>query len=306
MSPILYLLLKAKAAAQGETRTWADGKTRKKIGKKWVVVKETGGTKTKDRIEADTWRRAQEYLGYALTTTHGDSVDMVLQKYNLQGVDDIIDYVKEHGQEGVSRLYREAVDDIRSMPGSPKDKQAAIKLFGQSLIQIRDQYVSQPKEKLTVKVTSKTGKEYYTYEEGKHSEELPSIKPSAMEAAKKKLGGWPVTGTLSTTHVRKMLETGAAKLTSGKIDGRKPWVMPKKAEDMELAYKGDSLTIRVKQVAQKKERTRATAKVEIKIPYAYAKAFLLNQIESKRTRNNFIFRMEHSQGYRNYMEKKGA
>ncbi len=87
------------------------------------------------------------------------------------------------------------------------------------------------------------------------------------------------------------------------MDNKKPWILPKKAEDMELKYTGDGLIINVKQIDKKKERTRATAKAEIKIPFTFAKAFLLNQIESKRTRNNFIFRMEHSQGYRNYMER---
>lgn len=304
MNRTLHLLLKAKAAAQGETRTWADGKTRKKVGKKWVVVE--GGQKSEARRKADAWRRAQESLAYALSTSHGDSVDMVLQKYNLGGVDDIIEYLKDKPPGAASQLYREVVDDIRAMPGTPKDKQATIKLFGQALIQIRDQYVSQPKEKLMVKKTSKTGKTYYEYEEGKHTDELPVIKPSVLKKEKAKMGGWTVTGSLGTEHVRKMLETGAAKLVSGKIDGRKPWVMPDKAEDMELKYTGDALTIHVKQVEKKKKRTRATAKVDIKIPYAYAKAFLLNHIDRKRTRNNFIFRLEHSQGYRNYLDKAGA
>lgn len=304
MNRTLYLLLKAKAAAQGETHTWADGKTRKKVGKKWVVV--AGGQKSEERQKADSWRRAQESLAYALSTVHGDSVDMVLQKYNLNGVDDIIEYLKDKPPGAASQLYREAVDDIRAMPGTPKDKQAAIKLFGQALIQIRDQYVSQPKEKLKIKKTSKTGKTYYEYDEGKHTDELPLIKPSVLKKEKAKMGGWTVTGNLSTTHVRKMLETGAAKLVSGNIDGRKPWVMPDKAEDMDLSYTGKALTIHVKQVEKKKKRTRATAKVDIKIPYAYAKAFLLNQIDRKRTRNNFIFRMERSKGYRDYLDRAGA
>ncbi len=297
-------LFKAKRAAQGEVRVWKDGKKRRKVGKKWVVVE--GGQKTEARQLADAWRKGQALFDYSLTTSLGGEIDEVLQGRGIRSFDDLVETIKEGSADTAHKIFKDAVDSIRSVPGTPGEKKAAVDLFGRALILLKDQYVTKPKARLTVTKTSKKGKQYRAYEEGKHTTELPSIKPSTAKAEKAKLGGWSVTGTLTTAHVKKMLQSGIATVTMGEPKEKKAWVLPKKAEDMEQKYKSDHLLIRVKQVDKKKQRTRATAKVEIKLPYAFAKAFLLNQIESKRTRNNFIFRMEHSQGYRDYMEKYGA
>jgi len=300
----MNLILKAKAAAQGETHTWADGTTRKKVGKKWVVVE--GGQKGEKQVLADSWRRGREYFNYAMTTNLGSEVDAVMQARNIKGFEGLVEAIKNGPADTAHQIYKDVVDRVKSTPAPVGDKKAVVDLIGRSLIQLKERFSTKPKVKLTITKTSKKGKEYRTYEEGKHDTALPVMKASRVKTEKKRMGGWSVTGDLSTSHIRAMIKTKVAKLTAGLPNGKKKWILPKKAEDMDLKYKGDSLTIRVKQIVKKKERTRATAKAEIKIPYSFAKAFLLNQIASKRTRNNFIFRMEHSSGYRNYMERYGA
>ena len=300
----MHFLMKAKAAAQGETRTWADGKTRKKVGKKWIVVE--GGVKTEERQAADAWRRGRIFFDHSLATNLGVVVADVLQDYDVSSYNDLIEKIKTGSHDTAHRIYKDVVDRIRETPGTVGERKAVVDPFGRALIQIRDQYAIRPKTKLTVTRVSKKGKTYRTYDEGKHSPELPSMKPSVVQAAQRKMGGWSVTGTLLSTHIQKMLRAGGAKIVSGKVSPRKAWILPKKAVDMQLSYKGDVLKIIVKQVAQKEQRTRATAKVEISIPYALAKAFLMTQVDSKRTRNNFIYRMERSPGYRDYLEAYGA
>lgn len=298
------LIIKAKSAMQGETRIWADGKTRKKIGKKWIVV--DGGTKTEKRIIADAWRRGQMFYDYSMTTNLGDIIDSVLQRRGISNYNDLVEAIKRGPQDTAHRIYKEAIDQIRKTLAPVGDKKAASDLLGKTLIILKETFSSKPKSRLTITKTSRKGKEYRTYAEGKHTTELPPIKASRIKTERKKMGGWSITGPLTTQHIRGMLANQGAKVISGQIDARKKWVLPVKAEDMELKYRGDSLTIQVKQIVKKKERTRATAKVEIKIPYAFAKAFLLNQIKSIRTRNTFIFKLEHSQGYRDYLGRYGA
>ena len=300
----MKLILKAKAAAQGETRVWKDGKTREKVGKKWIVV--SGGTKTPERQMADAWRVAQEHFDFALSSSLGHLVEQVMLESGITSFEGLVEKIQNGPQDTAHRLFKKLVDKTRQVPTMAGDRKFVVDEFGQSLIRLKDQYSTQAKAKLTITKTSKTGKKYRTYEEGKHNTELPPIKATRLKTEKRRLGGWSVSGELKTEHVRRMLATKSAKITHGKPDARKKWVLPKKAEDMELKYKGDSLMIRVKQVVMKDKRTRATAKAEIKIPYAYAKGFLLNQIVSKRTRNNFVFRLEHSAGYRNYLEKYGS
>lgn len=301
---MMNLLYKAKAAAQGETRTWADGKTRKKVGKKWIIVE--GGSKTPARQLSDAWRRGQEYFDYSMTTNLGELVEDVLQDRGIEGYKGLVEEIKEGPPNTAHVLYKELVDKVRSALAPTGDKKAVVDLFGKTLIQLRNQYSTKPKTRLTITRTSKKGKVYRTYEEGKHSSELPAIQPSKIQEDTKKMGGWSITGSLTTTNIKRMIKEKSAKLISGTVDPKKEWILPKKAEDMGITYRGDSLMIRVKQVDQKAQRTRATAKVEIDIPYTFAKSFLLNQIASKRTRNNFIFRMEHSAGYREYMERYGT
>lgn len=295
-------LLKAKAAAQGETRVWSDGKTRKKVGKKWVVVGHEEEAKQK------TTKEAQQYFDHAMATGLGEVVEEVLQNHGVDGFDQLVDKIKTGPRDTAHKMYKEIVDTVRQDSASTnEEKQTTLHLIGTSLVRLKDQFVSGPKAKAKVKVTSESGKTYYKYPGSTFgaTDELPTLKPSAIAAARKKMGGWSVTGKLESKHVREMIKKGTAELISGKIDGKKKWHMPKKAEDMELKYSGDSLKITVKQVKKVKERTRATAKAEIKIPYAFAKAFLVNHIDSKKTRNNFIYRMENSKGYRAFMERAG-
>lgn len=295
----MNLILKAKAAAQGETRTWRDGRTREKVGKKWVVISDG----KKEKVIGDAGKRAKDFYNYAMTTNLGNVIEDVMLSRNLIDYEGLVTSIKDGPSDTAHRIYKDVVDRVRTIKAPIGDKKAVVDLMGRSLIQLKELYSTKPKVRLSITKTSKKGKEYRGYEEGKHDMSLPVMKASRVKTDKKKMGGWSVTGALSTTHIRAMLKTKAAKITAGTPNGKRKWILPKKGEDMELKYKGDGLVIHVKQVVKKQERTRATAKADIKIPYTFAKAFLLNQIASKRTRNNFIFRMEHSKGYKDYMER---
>jgi hypothetical protein len=295
-------LLKAKAAAQGTVSVWADGTTRKKVGNKWVAISSTVQSAKK------VTEVAEQHFNYAMTTNMGGIVEKILNKYGVKDFNSLMNKIKTGSSDTAHKMYKDIVDTLNSSKGTQEDRQTAAHLIGTALVKLKDHFSTGPKAKAKIKVTSKKGKEYYKYPSSVAgvTEELPLLKPSAISRDKKKMGGWSVTGSLSSSQVNTMIKNGTAKLVSGKINSKKLWVLPKKAEDMELKYTGDSLLIHVKQVRKIKDRTRATAKVDIKIPYTFAKGFLLNQIGSKKTRNNFIFRMENSSGYRKFMEKNGA
>lgn len=300
----LTILNKAKAAIQGATSVWADGTTRKKVGKKWIIINTGAHVKKEKQIETSVRQKAYGYYGYALATSLGGVVDNVLQKMGIKDFTALVEKIKTGASDTAHKIYKQIVDAVNVKGGAPGDKQAALDMIGRSLIALRNQFSVKPKTALMVKVPSKKkGEEYYQY---KKKAKLPTLKASAISKAKKKMGGWSVTGKLDSKSVHGMLKTKAAKLISGKIDSKKKWIMPKKATDLDLKYKGNSLLIRVKQIRKIKDRTRATAKVEIKIPYEYAKAFLESHIKSVRTKQNFIFRMERSAGYRDFLERAAA
>jgi len=299
ITPKLEDMLKAKAAAPGETRTHRDGRTWKKVGKKWVLVSNV------QKVVAKTVENSETYFDHAMTTNLGGEVIRILESHGVSDFPSLVEKIKRGAPDTAHKIYKDIFDQIDKGPGTTTNKQAALHLIGTVLVNLRDQYTEGPKVKSTIKVTSHTsGKEYYKQDHV--SVELPTIKPTEILAAKNKMGGWPITTELETSHVKAMLKNGSAKLIAGKIDPKRKWVMPKKAEDMVLKYAGDSLLIHVKQVRNVDKRTRATAKVDINIPYAFAKAFLLKHIESKKTRNNFIFRMELSKGYRAFLERAGS
>jgi hypothetical protein len=297
-------LLKGPVAAQGETRVWADGQTHKKVGKRWITVRTAGGRvrSTKAKV-ADVWRAGQQHFDFAMTTNLGDEVEAILHDEGIDSYEDLVAKIKTGTRGTAHKLYKKLVDRIRTVTAPPSDKGAALHMIGSSLVKLNEVYAAQPKVKVTVKTTSKTGKEYYRQIKG---EELPTLKASSVATAKRKMGGWSVTGPLTSKHVRAMIKKKSAKLVSGKIDSKKKWHLPKKSEDMQIKYKGNHLLIRVKQVRKGKERTRASAKVEVKVPYAFAKAYLLKQVESRKVAKNLIFRMENSSGYRKFLSRSGA
>jgi hypothetical protein len=299
----LTILNKAKAAAQGATSVWADGTTRKKVGKKWIVVNTGVPTAKGKNMEASVRRKAHGYYGYAMATKLGGVVDDVLQKMGAKDFEGLIKKIKTGTSDMAHRIYRQIVDAVNAEGGAPGDKQAALDMMGRSLIALRNQFSVMPKTALTIKTAGKKGAMYY---KPKKEPKLPTLKASVISKAKKKMGGWSVTGKLDSKSVRKMLKTGAAKLISGTINSGKKWVMPEKAKDLDLKYKGNSLLIRVKQVRKIKSQVRFSAMVEIRIPYEYAKAFLESHIKSVRTKQNFIFRMERSAGYRNFLGRAAA
>ena len=302
MELMIRTLLKHVTANQGEIRTWADGITRKKTGKKWVVV---STERTMEQKKIDVQRKGRIYFDYAMATNLGGVVEQSLQSMGVHGYDSLVDKIKTGSQDTAHKIYKQIVDTIKADTAPQGDKQAAIDMIGRSLVALKQQFVTGPKTQLTVSVTSKKGKGT-TYRKYEKEDKLPTIKASALRTAKKKMGGWNVTGKLESKHIKEMIANKSAKLTYGKIDSKKKWEMPYKLEDIELKYKGKSLLIKVKQTRKMKERTRAIAKVEIKIPYAYAKAFLQSQVKTKKTANKIIFKMERSSGYRDFLERSGA
>lgn len=306
---MMILFCKAKKAAPGEIRHRKDGRDWRKIGIKWARVPAI------HKVVLNDLQEAEHHFNYAMTTRMGNVVAEVLSRHDITDFNSLVAKLKNGLPDTAHKVYKEMYDTINSSPGTHEDKQAALHFIGHALVKVKALHVESTKANMQVKVTSKTGKEYYRSQIGATgktgrgdliSMELPLLKPTTIAAAKKRVGGWSVTGTLETLHVRAMLANGTAKLTYGKLNAKKPWVMPSKAEDMHLRYLGDSLLIRVKQSSKRAQRTSPVAKVEIKLPYAFAKAFLIHHIESVRTRNNFIFRMEHSKGYAAFLDKAGA
>jgi len=296
-------LSKTKAAAQGELRTRADGRTYKKTGKKWIVQAAFRKPRTTKHVEADAWRKGLLYYEYAMTSNLGGVVDDALQKMGIADYDALVKKIKTGSIDTAHKIYKQVVDSVTATGELVEDRQAVLHLIGQTLVTLHKHYTTRMKATATVRVTSKKGKEYYKYKE---TPELPTLKASAIAKAKKKMSGWSVTGELESKHVRAMLKTKTAKLISGKIDSKKKWHMPEKAADLELTYKGKALLIHVKQIRKTPQKTKATAKAEIKVPYEFAKAFLQAHIKSVRTRDNFIFRMERSAGYRSFLERAVA
>jgi hypothetical protein len=300
---MIYTITKAKALPENTVRTWADGNKYKKVGKKWIKIAET--KTTEEQIEAKK-ESAQSYFEYSMASSLGAIVDDVLQSRGIFSFEGLVKDIKNNDASQAHRIYKDVVDRVRRANATPGEKQSVLDMFGRSLLKLKNTYSTRPKTKLKTKVISKKGNVYYDYKEGKHSTELPVVKPSILSAAKKRVGGWDITGELSTEHVRRMIKNKNAKVLKGKPKSGKKWYLPKKAKDMELKYNGDGLTIMVRQKGKKEgSKTYYSAVVQFKIPYAYAKAFLLNQISSVRTRNNFIFRMEHSAGYRKFLDKAG-
>lgn len=290
-------LIKAKAAQQGEVHTRKDGRRWKKVGKKWMVVSNV------QKVSAKADETAETYFDHAMATNLGADVARILEEHGITDFPSLVKKIKNGPADTAHKIYKDLFDRINGSPGTAQDKQVALHLMGTVLVKMHEQYTPELKIKNTIKVKSRTGKEYYVKE--RVSLELPMVKPTEILAAKKKMGGWPITTQIETKHIKAMLKTGAAKLVAGKIDPKRKWVMPTKASDMALKYAGDSLLVHFKQVKTIDKRTRAVSKVDVSIPYAFAKAFLLKHIESKKTRNNFIFRMELSKGYRAFLERAG-
>lgn len=294
-----------KAAAQiGEVRSWKTGDWKKISATKWVKV--VGERKTEERQRADAWRKAQQHFDYAMTSSLGYILDSVLVSRGVSSFDDLTEKIKKGDRALSSNIYREVMEKLRGENAPLGYKRDLADNVGRALLILRDQFSTAQKVDLTIKKTNKKGKKYrITQAQQKVSNELPSLKPTVIRNAKKKVGGWNVTGPITHQNIKAMIANKTAKLTYGKIVANRKWEMPKKAEDMEFKYKGNHLLLKLRQTKSMKKgdkRASTTARVEIKLPYAYAKAFLLNHIKSVRTRNNFIFRLERSEGYRRFLE----
>lgn len=286
---------KGKAADEGAVHTWKDGKSRRKVGKKWVLVSNVSDFKEKVLSESET------YYNYAMTTNMGDVVEYALNDMGISTYDELVDHLKGGPSDTAHQIYKKIVDTVTEYPGTHTDKQAAIHLIGTALVRLRDT-LSGPKTKLTIKKTSPKGKDYYAYSSESGP---PTLKASAISAAKRKVGGWTVTGPIGTDNVRKMLKNKNATLVSGKIDSRRKWEMLKGSKGLQFKYGGDSLNVTMIQMRNAGKLRRETARVSINIPYAFVHAFL-NSHTNKKTRNNYIHMIERSKGYREFLKREGA
>lgn len=291
----MILFLKAKAAAPGEVRTHKDGRKWRKMGKRWVYVPSA------HKAVAKVLDTAESHYSHAILGSFGKDISDILGKHGVMDFDGLTEKIKTGKSDVAHKMYKDIVDHIIAAPGERPAKQAAIHLIGTSLVKLRDQLNTAKKPTTYMQVKSSKGKEYFRKE--KISTTLPLLKPSVVLAAKKKMGGWVPTGKLESKHVREMLANGTATLVSGKVDAKKSWVMPDRIGDITLKYTGDSLILHVKQVRSATERTRAISKVDIALPYAFSKAFILKHIERVRTRNTLIFKLEMSKGYKLFLEK---
>lgn len=292
------ILVKAKALPEGTVRSRRDGHRYKKVGSRWIRI---ASTKTLVDQEKETINTAENYFNQSMASNLGWAVENVLDVRGINGFKGLIAAIKKGPVDTAHSIYKQIVDDIREANGTVGDKKAVVDFIGRSLLYLKNQYASKPVPRLSVTRTSKTGKEYR-----EKKSYLPVIKASVASRELKKIGGWSVTGPLTTGAVKSMLSTGSAKMLSGKLSAKKKWILPQKAEDMSFSFRGNGLTIIAKQVNMREKRTRATAKVSITIPYAFLHSFLHTHIKSARTRNNFARRIELSPGYIDYMDSARA
>lgn len=293
------LLLKRKAEPEGTIRKWGK-ETFKKIGKRWIrIPKERTEEKQLDVVK----KKAEQYFDYALTTyLGGDLSNFLSEKEDIFGFNDLFNRIKDGSGDEAHKLYKKVVDYFRSKPEQPQLKQAVLDYFGRSLILLRDYFSSKPKTRLVIKRTSKKGTVYY--KKPKTKTDLPVLKPTQVKKVFQALGNWNVTQPLKSIHVERMLKTGTAQKISGKINPVKKWELPQSIKEIDLRYKGDTLGLIVKQVQKRKgKRDLVTARVRIELPYEVAKQYILSQVKKVRTRNNLLFRLEHSAGYRSFLEK---
>jgi len=303
MSDFIYTpfeLLKGKAVPVGTVTTYSNGEKWKKLQSgKWTrVIDDSKSEQHTNYIN----KTAQRHFDYAMTSSMGHIIDNALKVNGVDSFESLVDSIKKGDQALSSRIYKTAVDSMREAKAEKGVKKATLDNFGRALIMLRGEYGNSVKARLTMDVKSKSGKVYRAKPKSGNTD-LPQLKATVILKEKKKMGGWSVTGNLTSGMVSKMIKNKTATLVSGKINAKKKWVMPSKAVDLDMSYTGKHLGITVKQVSKVKKRNKVTAKVFIKVPYAFAKAFLLSHITSVRTRNNIIFRMENSKGYRNYIEK---
>lgn len=291
----MKLLLKHKAYPEGTIRKWADGTTRKKVGKLWVKVHAA------DKFINKRNKKANQYMNYALTSSLGDVIEKVFQSKHIKDFKGLTNYVGKKSYNAASNLFREikgAVDKT----DKPKDaKKFALTMIGHSLVMLHNEYWGAEKPKVTLKVKTKNGKEYYK----RKPKELPVFSAKTLQQAKRKLGGWSDMKKLpSTNQLKVMLKKKSAKLVSGKPSDKLEWNVGKKLKDVVVPWRPEEkgIIVNLKQFKKVNTRNSVLAHVQVKIPYAYAPAFLTNHITSIRTRNNLMGQLERSKGYKNFLE----
>lgn len=296
-APIHWNLMKGKgkAANEGAVHTWKDGKSRRKVGKTWVLVPNVSDFK--ERVVSES----EHYFNYAMASNMGDVVEYALNDMGISTYEELVERIKSGTSDTAHTVYKKIVDTIREYPGVHSDKQAAMHLVGTSIVRLRDTFAG-PKAKLTVTKTSPKGTKYYAYD---GSTGAPTLKASAVAAAKRKMGGWTVTGPLNTDNVRKMLKNKSATMVSGKLDARRKWETLRGSKGLQFKYGGDSLNVTMIQMRSAGKLRRETARVSIDIPYAFVHAFLNKHI-SKKTRNNYIHMIERSKGYSEFLKREGS
>jgi hypothetical protein len=304
-------LLKAKAASEGETRIWADGKKHKKLGRKWVTVG-SAETAPVERIQKKEVK-AQRLFDYAVTSELGDTVSEVLGSRGVSDYPGLVKYLQSQPVGAAHKIFKEVVDRIEDGPGNHADKQSTIHLIGQALVRTKENLAAQPKVRMTIKrnktkaVQSKTGKTYREVYSKRYDYEMPPLKPSAVAAVQQSMGGWTVTGPLSTKHVKAMVKTGKATGVSGKPVAGLDWTMPDTLDGFKLKYSGTDLQVRMRQYSTTPKGYRKLAsEVDVSVPYAFAVSFVDSQVKQKKIRNSLIYRMVNSKGFKEFLGRDAA
>ena len=299
-----FIKAKGKIAPQGVPVQWSDGSWHKKVGKKWVNVKGPAGEEHTGKVQKDV-AKAEQKLKLAFTASQAglDLKDIVKERFKIETFADLENKVKSESRDALSDMFKRTFDTLMKQSTAPSgQKLYAMQLFG-GAINIMSGYFGQPKKRMTIDVKSKTGK---VYRKAKAAP-VQSFKPTQLKAAKTKTAGWENMSVLpSVEQVRGMINKGSAKLISGKLDSKKKIAFMRnlKLEDVAVPFKKGAKGIKVKmyQLIQKAKRKKATATVEVTIPYPYARTFLEHQVTSTATRNNLLGQLVRSEPYREVLK----
>jgi len=283
---------KAKALPEGTVRQWG-GRKYKKIGNMWVSVSD--GKDVSSRV----LKRAELHFESAIASgLPGVAIiDMLEKVYKIKGFKDLRKYVQTHTREESVSLYKNLWSYVSKM-GLPKSRvRYAFDNLVKTMILLQD-FHGIPKKKLMVKIKD-NGKTRYKYK----TPDAPVASARQLRSAREKLAGWSDMSNLPTPgQIKQMIKNKNARLIFGKINSRKKWIVVESRTIIPFREGEKGVTVKLKQIRKLEKRTRRTAELDIKIPYAYARQFLDRQIGTARRRNDLIDQLNNSAGYRRYFK----
>ena len=104
----MKLFIKHKAAAQGETRLRRDGKTYKKMGRKWIVVSQPKGAPRKNlgQVAEEAWQRGSDtYLATLIDTEVGETIENALNEMGITDYDALVDKIRSEPGDITRQIY---------------------------------------------------------------------------------------------------------------------------------------------------------------------------------------------------------